>query len=88
MKKNLHPAYARVAFRDTSTGATFVTRSTIDTARRSSSTLTIEGEELPVVDVEITNDSHPFWTGRGRVVDSEGRVEKFERRYGTKQAEQ
>ena len=46
-------------------------------------TVTIDGRRYPVVDVDVSVHSHPFWTGKGRVLDSEGRVEAFERRYGT-----
>ncbi|MFT4298152.1 MAG: type B 50S ribosomal protein L31 [Aeromicrobium sp.] len=81
MKKNLHPAYGPVVFRDTSSGATVLTRSTL--AATTEETVEIDGVAYPVVNVEISSDSHPFWTGKGRVVDSEGRVEAFHRRYGT-----
>ena len=73
MRKNIHPAYGPVVFRDTSTGTTFVTRSTLGGRG-----------DVPVVDVEISSASHPFWTGGTRVVDTAGRVEKFRRRYGNR----
>jgi large subunit ribosomal protein L31 len=72
MRKNIHPGYGPVVFRDRSTGTTFVTRSTLG------------GPDVPVVDVEISSASHPFWTGGTRVVDTAGRVERFRRRYGTR----
>lgn len=78
MKKGIHPAYERVAFRDSTTGAVFVTRSTL----RPSETIDIDGDALPVVNVEVSSDSHPFWTGKARVHDGEGRVAQFNRRYG------
>ena len=83
MKDNVHPAYGPVVFRDRSGGLEFVTRSTI-VARLGEDhpTVTIDGATYPVIDVEISSASHPFWTGRGRVVDTEGRVERFRRRYG------
>lgn len=77
MKKDIHPAYATVVFRDRSADYQFVTRSTLT----SDETVEIDGVTYPVVDVDISTASHPFWTGRGRVVDTEGRVERFRRRY-------
>lgn len=80
MKKDIHPVYGPVAFRDSATGHTFVTRSTM--ADRAERTVIIDGETVPVVDVDITSGSHPFWTGRARTIDTEGRVQAFQRRYG------
>ncbi|MEU2349691.1 type B 50S ribosomal protein L31 [Modestobacter sp. NPDC049651] len=77
MQQGIHPEYRTVVFQDTSTGATFTTRSTIDAGR----TVQRDGE-LPVVPVEISASSHPFWTGNQRVLDTAGRVEKFNQRYG------
>lgn len=83
MKKNQHPSYAEVAFRDRSGDLLLVTRSTLPERLPSDHpTVEVDGRTLPVVDVEISSASHPFWTGRGRVVDTEGRVERFRRRYG------
>lgn len=81
MKKGIHPAYGPVAFRDRSTGALTLTRSTL-VGRGLDTTVEVDGITYPVVDVDISNDSHPFWTGTARTLDSEGRVEKFQRRYG------
>jgi large subunit ribosomal protein L31 len=84
VKQAVHPPYAPVVFRDRSTGTTFLTRSTI-VERLGADHPRITGEDgvsYPVVDVDVTTDSHPFWTGRGQVLDTEGRVEKFRRRYG------
>lgn len=78
MRRNLHPTYRQVAFRDCSADLVSVTGSTLD----SSETITLDDTTYPVVDVEISSASHPFWTGRGRVMDTEGRVERFRRRYG------
>ncbi len=78
MKKHLHPHYAPVVFRDRSADVTFLTRSTMTSAE----TIEWEGGSYPVVDVEVSSASHPFWTGRGRVLDTEGRVAQFQRRYG------
>ena len=82
MKKGIHPRYAPVVVRDTSTGTCFVTRST----HVPEQTIEHEGRRLPVIDVDISSASHPFWTGRRRELDSEGRVERFRRRYETKGA--
>ncbi|MFS0703985.1 type B 50S ribosomal protein L31 [Cellulomonas sp. 179-A 9B4 NHS] len=79
MKKGIHPAYRPVVFRDRSAHFAFLTRSTATSAA------TVEWEDgstYPVIDVEISSASHPFWTGSARVMDTAGRVEKFHRRYG------
>jgi large subunit ribosomal protein L31 len=78
MRKNLHPAYRPVVFRDPSAGFAFLTRST------STSDKTVEWEDgrtYPVIDVDVSSASHPFYTGRGRVLDTAGRVERFNKRY-------
>jgi large subunit ribosomal protein L31 len=79
MKKGIHPDYHPVVFQDSSTGTSFLTRSTATSDR------TVEwhdGCTYPLLVVDITADSHPFWTGAQRLVDTAGRVEKFNRRYG------
>ena len=79
MKKGIHPDYHPVVFQDSSTGSWFLTRSTATSDR------TVEwsdGNTYPLLVVDITADSHPFWTGAQRLVDTAGRVEKFNRRYG------
>ncbi|GAA2451525.1 type B 50S ribosomal protein L31 [Actinomadura vinacea] len=79
MKKNIHPEYRTVVFRDRGAGHAFLTRSTAGGG------LTIEWEDgrtYPVIDVDVSSASHPFYTGRTRVLDSTGAVEKFRRRYG------
>jgi large subunit ribosomal protein L31 len=78
MKPGIHPDYHPVVFRDRATGTAFLTRSTLP------STQTIrwaDGQEYPLVDVEISSTSHPWWTGRHAVLDTEGRVDQFRRRY-------
>jgi large subunit ribosomal protein L31 len=82
VKRDLHPAYGPVAFRDRTTGRVYEIASTLagDGVRRP--TIEIDGREVPVVDVDVTADSHPFWTGRSQTLDSEGRVEAFRRRFG------
>jgi len=79
MKKGIHPEkYRLVAFRDMSNGYTFVTRSTTN----SKETVKLEdGKEYPLVKLEISNTSHPFYTGKMKLVDTAGRVDKFMNRY-------
>lgn len=82
MKPDIHPEYGPVVFRDAAAGMAFLTRSTLQPAE----TIDWEdGRSYPVVDVDISSASHPFWTGRSRVMDSEGRVERFRRRYGQRE---
>ncbi len=84
MQHAIHPAYGPVVFRDRSADTSFLTRSTL-VGRLGEDHARVEWEDgntYPVVDVDVTSASHPFWTGRGRVVDSEGRVDAFNRRYG------
>ena len=81
MKPGIHPTYRHVVFQDTSSGDTFLTRSTIDTA----DTITwTDGNEYPLAKVEISAFTHPFFTGQMKIVDTAGRVERFERRYGSR----
>jgi large subunit ribosomal protein L31 len=77
MKSEIHPEYAPVVFRDLASGETFLTRSTVT----SDKTIDLDGETYPVIDVEISSASHPFYTGKQRILDSAGRVEKFNSRY-------
>ncbi|MFD2841414.1 type B 50S ribosomal protein L31 [Populibacterium corticicola] len=78
MKKNIHPDYHHVVFRDKAGGLLLLTRSTATSQEK----IEYEGEIYPLIDVNISSASHPFWTGNARVVDAEGRIEKFKRRYG------
>ena len=81
MNHGIHPDYHPVVFRDRAAGFAFLTRSTATSER----TIAWEdGNTYPVVDVEISSASHPFYTGQARVLDSAGRVEQFRRRYGDK----
>ncbi len=90
MKKDIHPEYGRVVFRDKSADFAFLTRSTLagnHPGGPGTPGETIEWEDgntYPVVDVEISSASHPFYTGTQRVVDTAGRVERFRQRYGTR----
>lgn len=71
--------YRPVVFRDASADYAFLTRSTADTAK---TVVWTDGNVYPVVDVDVSSASHPFYTGRSRLADTEGRVEKFHQRYG------
>ena len=78
MKNGIHPTYGPVVYRDRSAGYAFLTRST------ATSDKTIEWEDghtYPVLDVDISAGSHPFWTGKQRLLDTAGRVEKFRQKY-------
>ena len=77
MKADIHPTYNAVVFRDLASGATFLTRSTVS----SDKTIELDGETYPVIDVEISSESHPFYTGKQRIMDSAGRVETFNKRF-------
>ena len=78
MKKGIHPEnYRLVAFKDMSNGDTFVTKSAADTK----DTIEIEGVEYPLIKIEISNTSHPFYTGKMKLVDTAGRVDEFRNKY-------
>ena len=81
MKPDIHPDYRPVVFTDTSAGVSFLTRSTV----RTNETIEWEdGNTYPLVDVDISSASHPFYTGKQKIMDTAGRVEKFRRRYAAK----
>ncbi|MBC9943935.1 type B 50S ribosomal protein L31 [Leucobacter sp. cx-328] len=77
MKTAIHPEYNAIVFRDLASGETFLTRSTL----KSDKTIELDGVTYPVLDVEISSASHPFYTGKQRILDSAGRVEKFNQRF-------
>lgn len=77
MKTDIHPEYNAIVFRDLASGETFLTRSTLTSEK----TIELDGVTYPVLDVEISSASHPFYTGKQRIMDSAGRVEKFKNRY-------
>ncbi|MHA3683156.1 type B 50S ribosomal protein L31 [Leucobacter sp. HY1910] len=77
MKTEIHPEYNAIVFRDLASGETFLTRSTLSSAK----TIELDGVTYPVIDVEISSASHPFYTGKQRIMDSAGRVEKFNQRF-------
>ena len=79
MKPGIHPNYRYVVFQDTSSGDTFLTRSTIETEETTTWT---DGNEYPLAKVEISAFTPPFFTGQMKIVDTAGRVERFEKRYG------
>ena len=79
MKAGIHPEYKEVVFQDMSSDFAILTRSTIE----SSETIKWEdGKEYPLVKVEVSSASHPFYTGKHKVLDSGGRVDRFKKRYG------
>lgn len=81
MKKNIHPEYRDVVFQDTSSDFKFITRSTM----KSNETIKWEdGNTYPVIKIEVSSASHPFYTGQKLFVDTAGRVEKFNKRYKAK----
>lgn len=81
MKKDIHPKnYREVVFKDMSNDDIFITRSTV----ASRETIEIDGVTYPLVKLEITNTSHPFFTGKQKLVDTAGRVDKFLSRYGNR----
>lgn len=77
MKKNIHPKYQQVLFVDSSTGHKFVCGSTLQPEGKE----TYQGTEYPVYRVSVSSASHPFFTGSKGLVDAEGRVDKFKKRY-------
>ena len=85
MKKDLHPTDNRpVVVRDTGTGFAFLTQST---AKTDKTTKWEDGNEYPLLEVYISSDSHPFYTGKDAIVDTEGRVERFTKRFGAQTSE-
>lgn len=78
MKKGIHPEnYRLVAFKDMSNDHVFITRSTADTKDE----MEIEGTTYPLIKIEISSESHPFYTGKMKLVDSAGRIDKFKNKY-------
>jgi large subunit ribosomal protein L31 len=78
MKKDIHPKdYRFVVFQDISNGYTFLSKSTAQTK----DTIEYEGKEYPLIKLEISHTSHPFFTGKMKLVDTAGRVDKFKNRY-------
>jgi len=78
VKKNIHPEYREVLFLDASVNFGFITRSTVRTSEK----MQWEGKEYPVVRLEISSASHPFFTGKMKFIDTTGRVDRFNKKYG------
>ncbi len=79
MKQGIHPDYQPVIFVDANTGCEFITRTT----KKSSEKRVVNGVEHRVISLEITSDTHPFWTGKMHRVDTAGRIDKFTKRFGS-----
>ncbi|RJG04063.1 type B 50S ribosomal protein L31 [Noviherbaspirillum sedimenti] len=79
MKQGIHPDYREVVFHDLSCDFKFITRSTIHTRE----TINFEGKDYPLVKIEVSAESHPFYTGKHKIVDTAGRVDKFRKKFGT-----
>lgn len=78
MKNGIHPEnYRLVAFKDMSNDDVFLTKSTVDTKE----TIEFEGSEYPLVKLEISRTSHPFYTGKSKLIDTAGRIDKFKNKY-------
>jgi large subunit ribosomal protein L31 len=83
MKADIHPKYNEVVFQDVTSDLIFLTRSTLT----SKETIKWEdGKEYPLVKVEVSSASHPFYTGKQKLMDTSGRVDKFRKRYGAQKA--
>ena len=79
MKPGIHPEYREVVFQDIGADFSFLTRSTIATRETIKWT---DGKEYPLVKIEVSSQSHPFYTGKQKILDTAGRVERFRQRYG------
>jgi large subunit ribosomal protein L31 len=85
MKKEIHPKdYRFVVFKDMSNGSTFLTRST---AGSKETIMWEDGKEYPLLKLEISNTSHPYYTGKMQFIDSAGRIDKFNKKYAKKSSE-
>jgi len=82
MRKGIHPEYREVLFQDVSSDFEIVTRSTIATDL----TATFEGKEYPLVKLDISSASHPFFTGKIKILDTEVRIDKFRKKFGSSYA--
>lgn len=82
MKKDIHPDYKEVVFKDVSSDYVLLTKSTVHTKE----TIEYNGKTYPMVKVDISSGSHPFFTGQQRLLDTEGRAEKFMKKYGRKKS--
>jgi large subunit ribosomal protein L31 len=80
MKEGIHPNYREVVFQDMSSDFKFITRSTIQTKEM----ITLDGKEYPLAKIEVSSESHTFYTGQQKVLDTAVRVEKFRQKFGSK----
>jgi large subunit ribosomal protein L31 len=80
MQEGKHPQYREVVFVDVSSDFKFITRSTINTRE----TIEFEGKTYPLAKIEVSSESHPFYTGTQKIMDTAGRVEKFRQKFGTR----
>jgi len=80
MKKGIHPEYREVVFADVSGDFKFLTRSTV----QSRETINFEGKDYPLVKIEVSSESHPFYTGKHKVIDTAGRIDKFRQKFGNR----
>jgi large subunit ribosomal protein L31 len=80
MKPDIHPDYHTVIFVDSATGEEWMSRST-QTAKE---TREVDGQQVPIIKLEISSVSHPFWTGTLRELDADGKIDRFRKRYGMK----
>ena len=78
MKSDIHPEYRKVVFQDVSSDFAILTRSTMNSKE---TTKWEDGEEYPLIKIDVSSASHPFYTGKHKVLDSGGRVDRFKRRY-------
>ncbi len=81
MKADIHPKYHSVVFQDVTTDFSFLTRSTMTSKEKIKWQ---DGEEYPLIKIDISSASHPFYTGKHKIIDTGGRVDKFNRRYAAK----
>ena len=81
MKKDIHPEFKEVVFKDVSTQFYIITKSTMN----SKNTIELNGKTYPLVTFDVSSSSHPFYTGKQRLIDTEGRAEKFRKKYGSRQ---
>ena len=81
MKADIHPDYREVVFQDVTSDFKFLTRSTLSSKE---TTKWKDGNEYPLVKIDISSASHPFYTGQNKIMDTSGRVDKFRKRYSAK----
>jgi large subunit ribosomal protein L31 len=80
MKEGIHPNYREVVFQDMSNGFKFITRSTIQTREN----IELDGKTYPLAKIEVSSESHSFYTGQQKIMDTAGRVEKFKNKFGVR----